>query len=148
VTDERAEDRLAVERHKRQKMLHTRVTCAPDVIPFMKEHHGVRTRDLRHVATFTSRKLLATGFLALSLAIFGRVAFGQTQEPPSSPSALKKLSMEELLDIEVISVSKHPERLSETASAIQVITREDIRRSGATRLPEALRWPPTWKWPS
>jgi iron complex outermembrane receptor protein len=82
---------------------------------------------------------LATGFLALSLAIFGRVACGQTQKPPSSPGALKKLSVEELLDIEVVSVSKHPERLSETASAIQVITQEDIRRSGATRLPEALR---------
>lgn len=44
--------------------------------------------------------------------------------------------------IEVTSVSKRPERLSETASAIQVITHEDIRRSGATSLPEALRLAP------
>ncbi|MGH8592071.1 MAG: TonB-dependent receptor plug domain-containing protein, partial [Gammaproteobacteria bacterium] len=57
----------------------------------------------------------------------------------SGVAQLKKLSLEELMDIEVTSVSKHPERLSETASAIQVITQEDIRRSGATRLPEALR---------
>ena len=47
--------------------------------------------------------------------------------------------MKELMDIEVTSVSKRPEKLAETASAIQVITRDDIRRSGATRLPEALR---------
>ncbi len=57
----------------------------------------------------------------------------------SGVAQLKKLSLEELMDIEVTSVSKRPERLSETASAIQVITQEDIRRSGATRLPEALR---------
>jgi len=43
------------------------------------------------------------------------------------------------MDIEVTSVSRRPEKLSETASAIQVITQEEIRRSGATRLPEALR---------
>jgi len=56
-----------------------------------------------------------------------------------SPSALKKLSVEELMDIEVTSVSRRPEKISETASAIQVVTQEDIRRSGATSLPEALR---------
>src|SRR5438552_5565767 len=43
------------------------------------------------------------------------------------------------MNIEVTSVSKRPERLFETASAIQVITQEDIRRSGATSIPEALR---------
>jgi iron complex outermembrane receptor protein len=57
----------------------------------------------------------------------------------ATPAALKKLSIEELMDIEVTSVSKRPEKLSETASAIQVITYEDIRRAGATSLPEALR---------
>jgi iron complex outermembrane recepter protein len=57
--------------------------------------------------------------------------------PP--PGLLKQMSLEQLMDIEVNSVSRRPERLLETASAIQVITRDDIRRSGATRLPEALR---------
>src|SRR5690606_23348740 len=51
-------------------------------------------------------------------------------------------TLEELMDIEVTSVSKHAERLSETASAIQVITQEDIRHSGATSVPEALRLAP------
>jgi iron complex outermembrane receptor protein len=59
--------------------------------------------------------------------------------PDLSPTALKKLSVEELMAIEVTSVSKRPEKLSETASAIQVVTGEDIRRSGASRIPEALR---------
>src|SRR5882724_11239730 len=65
--------------------------------------------------------------------------FAQTPEAAVSTADLKKLSVEELMDLEVTSVSKRPEKLSETASAIQVITREDIRRSGASSLPEALR---------
>ena len=43
------------------------------------------------------------------------------------------------MDVEVTSVSRHPEKLAHTASAIQVITAEDIRRSGATSIAEALR---------
>ncbi len=57
----------------------------------------------------------------------------------ATPSALKKLSIDELMDIEVTSVSKRPEKLSDTASSIQVITHDEIRRAGATSLPEALR---------
>ena len=55
---------------------------------------------------------------------------------------LKKLSVEQLMDIVVTSVSKKPEKLTEVASAIQVITGEDIKASCATRLPEALRLTP------
>jgi len=61
----------------------------------------------------------------------------QTVLPPASE--LKKLSVEELMNIEVTSVSKVPEKLTEVASAIQVITNDDIRRSTSTTLPEALR---------
>jgi iron complex outermembrane receptor protein len=78
-------------------------------------------------------------FLTFGLVILVGYAVAQTEQVLPPPSALKKLSVEELMDIEVTSVSKRPERLSETASAIQVITQEDIHRSGATRLPEALR---------
>jgi iron complex outermembrane recepter protein len=55
---------------------------------------------------------------------------------------LKKLPIEELMNIMVTSASRTPERLTETASAIQVITNQDIRRSAVTRLPEALRLVP------
>jgi iron complex outermembrane receptor protein len=58
---------------------------------------------------------------------------------PGTPVALKKLSLRELMDLEVTSVSRSPEKLSETAAAIQVITSDTIRRSGATTLAEALR---------
>lgn len=60
-----------------------------------------------------------------------------TQEP--QPEDLKRLSLEELMEIDVTSVSKRTEPLSRAAAAITVLTREDIRRSGVTSLPEALR---------
>src|SRR5438309_3239631 len=61
------------------------------------------------------------------------------QRPDTSLSALKKLSIEQLMNLQVTSVSRRPERLAQTASAIQVITGDAIRRSGASSLPEALR---------
>src|SRR5688572_24458212 len=64
---------------------------------------------------------------------------GAAAQDSVSIAKLKKLSMEELMNVEVTSISMRPEKLTEVASAIQVITGEDIRRSGATRLPEALR---------
>jgi iron complex outermembrane receptor protein len=54
-------------------------------------------------------------------------------------SDLKQLNVEDLMNVQVTSVSRHPEKLIEAASAIQVIMQEDIRRSGATSIPEALR---------
>ncbi|MBA4056738.1 MAG: hypothetical protein C0490_18635 [Marivirga sp.] len=72
------------------------------------------------------------------MMILPGVAFSQSQNfiPVDT---LKTPSMEELMNLEVISVSKRSENLIEAASAIQVITQEDIRRSGATSIPEALR---------
>src|SRR6266699_3550278 len=62
-------------------------------------------------------------------------------EPQRSPD-LADLSIEELGNIQVTSVSRHAERLSDAPASIFVITGEDIRRSGATRLSEALRLAP------
>src|SRR5215216_3612870 len=80
-------------------------------------------------------------FFFITLIFIPYCANGQ-DELLSSVRELKKLSVEELMNIEVISVSKQPEKLAEVASAIQVITQEDIHRSGATNLPEALRLAP------
>jgi iron complex outermembrane recepter protein len=56
-----------------------------------------------------------------------------------TPGQLKKMSLEELMDIKVTLVSKSPENLTQSPSAVQVITSDDIRRAGASTLPEALR---------
>ncbi len=55
---------------------------------------------------------------------------------------LLALSIEELMDVEVTSVSKKAEKLFDSPAAIYVVTHEDIRRSGATRISEALRMVP------
>lgn len=55
---------------------------------------------------------------------------------------LADLSIEELANIQVTSVSKRPERLQDAPAAVFVITADDIRRSGADSLPEALRLAP------
>ena len=59
-----------------------------------------------------------------------------------SVERLTDLSLEDLSNIEITSVSKRAERLSDAPTSIFVITRDDIRRSGATSLPEALRLAP------
>jgi len=61
---------------------------------------------------------------------------------PQTVEDLRGLSIEDLANIKVTSVSRRPEALSGTPSAVYVITGEDIRRSGATSLPEALRLAP------
>lgn len=55
---------------------------------------------------------------------------------------LARLSLEELADVEIVSVSRNPEPLSAAAGAVFVITADDIRRSGAVSLPEVLRLAP------
>jgi iron complex outermembrane receptor protein len=55
------------------------------------------------------------------------------------PDDLTDMSLEALMNIEVTSVSKKPQKQSEAAAAIFVITNDDLRRWGVTNVPEALR---------
>jgi iron complex outermembrane receptor protein len=80
--------------------------------------------------------------IALVLAVPGGRVLAQVPDTVPPPGALKRLSLEQLMNIEVTSVSRRSERLSSTASAIQIITADDIRRSGAASVVEALRLAP------
>ena len=62
--------------------------------------------------------------------------------PPGDSADLFDMSLEQLMDVVVTSVSKRSQPLSSAAAAVHVISAEDIRRSGATNLPEALRMAP------
>lgn len=77
--------------------------------------------------------------LALASVLAACSASAADPEDPLDIAQLKKFSVDELMDIQVTSVSKHAEKLSEAPSAIQVITGDEIRRSGASSIPEALR---------
>jgi iron complex outermembrane receptor protein len=58
---------------------------------------------------------------------------------PSELDTLKRMSFEELMNVEVTSVSRTTEPLRDAAAAVAILTHEDIRRSGATTIPDALR---------
>jgi iron complex outermembrane recepter protein len=66
----------------------------------------------------------------------------QPSQMVEAPKALKQLSLDELFDLEVTSVSQKPESVSKTAAAIHVVTAEDLKRMGVLSIPEALRYIP------
>jgi iron complex outermembrane recepter protein len=59
-----------------------------------------------------------------------------------STKELLNLSLEQLSNMEITSVSKRSEKATEAAAAIFVINQDDIRRSGATSIPDLLRMVP------
>ncbi|MCW8800856.1 MAG: TonB-dependent receptor, partial [Desulfobacter sp.] len=82
-----------------------------------------------------SRLFLKTIILLL-LLLDSLFLFLPTMCPAAQDQDLTEFSIEELMDIKVTSVNKKSQRLSDSAAAIFVITREDIRRSGVTSIPE------------
>jgi iron complex outermembrane receptor protein len=84
------------------------------------------------------RRRAATVLTCLLLGQAAAQALGDTSE--ATPTGqLKQMSVEDLMNVEVTSVAKAPQKLLQAAASIQVITADDIRRSGATTIPEALR---------
>jgi iron complex outermembrane receptor protein len=69
-------------------------------------------------------------------------SFGCLAQTAASVADFSHFSIDELANVEIVSVSKRPEPLSQAAAAVYVISADDIRRSGATNLPEALRLAP------
>jgi iron complex outermembrane recepter protein len=63
-------------------------------------------------------------------------------QPQTPPVDLTKASIEDLMNMEVTTVSKKEEKISRIPAAIFVVTSEDIRRSGANNIPDVLRMVP------
>ncbi len=87
-----------------------------------------------HMAHWVIRLLLVTASLTLTCSA--------VSAERSNGVDLTELSIEEVLQLEVTSAAKKPQKLANTAAAIFAITADDIRRSGATSIPEALRMVP------
>jgi iron complex outermembrane receptor protein len=107
---------------------------------------GDQTRSLsRLFRTTFIRRMVVANSLAFVLSVLGPVQknwASVTQSDQNPNDDLKHLSLEQLGDVEVTTVSKDPQQVHKTPAAIFVITQEDIRRSGATSIPEALRLAP------
>ena len=82
--------------------------------------------------------------LLILLALAGLVnhSFAAPQEDQANGGPLKQLSLAQLGNVEVTTTSKEPEEVWKTPAAVFVITQDDIRRSGATSIPEVLRLAP------
>jgi iron complex outermembrane receptor protein len=108
-------------------------------------------RGVARRAAFTTALVLAT------LGITPRATAAPTQptsqpaatsQPSTQPSSeaggndLTGMSLEDLMNVQVTSVSRQKQRISETAAAVTVITQDDIERSGLTSVPELMRLVP------
>ena len=92
---------------------------------------------LRHCSSVFFRSSAFTALLFfVPLASYSAAIRGDASAPPTE---LSQMTLEQLMNVKVTSVSRRPQSLMEAAAAIQVITGEEIRRFGATSLPEALR---------
>ncbi len=90
-----------------------------------------RTDTLR-----TAKRLLATAFVVVfvTTSVWGDAG----QDAPD----VTTMSVEDLMNIQVTSVSKRTQRVADAAAAVFVITQEDIARSGARNIPETLQMVP------
>ena len=87
----------------------------------------------------TRRRGRAFGILILSAFFPPPLQASQSEGSGTPPQDLKKLSIEELSQLDVTSVSRRTERLAAAAAAVSVVRREDILRAGSTILAEAMR---------
>lgn len=73
--------------------------------------------------------------------LWGSAAVVHSEPSPTAPD-LTQISIEELMQVEVITASKKAQPIRDAPASVYVITAEDIRRMGATTIPEALRLVP------
>ncbi len=87
---------------------------------------------------------LAAGSIGAVALIFSLNTSARAEGDASDQSVaqLQELSIEDLGNIQITSVSKTPESLSDAPAAIYVISHDEIMRSGATSIPEILRLAP------
>lgn len=99
----------------------------------MEAHRSAATRA-------RARGVGARSWLGLLAVSFTLVAPADAPAATESTAGdLAGMALEDLMDVEVTSVSKRAQKASEAPAAIYVMTREEIRRSGATTVPELLR---------
>ena len=95
------------------------------------------TRLSAHLTAWRNRAGRYLGGCMIGLlALAGSVGVSAA---PGLPADLMDMSLEALMDIEITSCAKRPQKKSEAAAAVFVITNEDLRRWGVMNVPDALR---------
>jgi iron complex outermembrane receptor protein len=89
----------------------------------------------------TSTRLCQLAHLGLVLVLcLSTMPFGAAQQPAQID--LSRMDVEDLMNVKVTSVSKREQSLARTAAAVFVINQDEIRRSGASNIPDLLRMAP------
>jgi len=101
---------------------------------FDPEPYPERTYGLGHW-----RGWLCAGIILSGLAVLAAPGAPEADANSTTQRSkeLTELDIEDLMKIKVSIVTKGPETIFESPAAVSVITHEDIRRSGATSIPEA-----------
>jgi iron complex outermembrane receptor protein len=84
----------------------------------------------------------AAALLLLSMAFPAFSQDGQEPVPKKKPQDLAEMSLEDLMKVDITSVSKRGQPLMDVPAAVTVIRGDDLRRTGATSIPESLRLVP------
>src|SRR6266404_4625813 len=114
----------------------TELSCQAGLAPPSRKKPHMLTIHHRNIGSANSTRRV---FLVVALAVLCRASgSAQSKDLPD----VTAMSVEDLMNVQVTSVSKRSQKLSDAAAAIFVITQEDIRRSGARSIPEALRMVP------
>src|SRR4051812_44301201 len=103
---------------------------------------GINSKSASPPALAKRREFRRLILAAASSIIFAAAAADPTAAHKNNGDDIMERPLEELMKLQVTSVSKRPELLSDAAAAVYVVTQDDIRRSGATSIPEALRLSP------
>jgi iron complex outermembrane receptor protein len=111
-------------RHSAEVIASNRHPCLTSMKKAIKQVLRTNKRKRARAATI--------GLAGASLIFSGLAQAGDITDIP----------LEDLMKMQVTSASKKKENLSDAAASIFVITDEDIRRSGVTSIPEALRLSP------
>ena len=91
-------------------------------------------------ATLVTVLLMPTGLWAHVDGVDDETEETKSKQPQKT--SVDELSLDELLRVEVTSIGRKTTKVSKVAGAVYVLTQEDIRRSGATTVPDALRLVP------
>jgi iron complex outermembrane receptor protein len=100
----------------------------------------IKQRGSRVAAAINAIQAWQAGVVLCALFLGPITVNAQSTKPPSTD--LTEVSLEDLMNTRVTSVSRKEQKLSRVAAAIYVITQEDIQGSGATTIPDLLRMVP------
>ncbi|OIR05308.1 colicin I receptor precursor [mine drainage metagenome] len=101
-----------------------------------------RTRGCLRCPAFIDSTLRAHRLSVVPFVAAAFLSFASARAEDLPLSELKQMNLEQLMEVQVTTASRHPEDLFHAASAIQVISGADIRSSGFVSLPDVLSLAP------